>query len=68
MLFNNNLPNTFWGDALLAAVYLYSLIPHSLKDFKTPFEIRKGKKPTYNNIKTWGLKVFYNANREKTKL
>ena len=40
-----------WGEALLAAVYLYNRTPHRSLEFKTPYEIYKGKPPTINHIK-----------------
>jgi hypothetical protein len=37
MIYTANLPLYLWGEALLAAVHLYNITPHSaLKDDSTP--------------------------------
>ena len=51
MLFQANLPQTLWGEALLAAVFIYNRSPHSYLHYKTPYEARLSKKPDISNIK-----------------
>ena len=40
LLYNANLPFILWGEALLAAIYLYNRTPHSQINFKTPYELK----------------------------
>jgi len=55
LLFATGLPKTLWGEAALAAVYLYNRTPHtSLEGFITPYEAKYGEQPDISNIRTWG--------------
>ena len=58
LLFNSNLAKKYWGEALMASVYLYNRTPNSSINYKTPYELRYNKKPDISNIKTWGSLVF----------
>ena len=52
LLYTAKLPNYYWGEAALAATYLYNRTLHSaLEGFITPYEAKKGKKPNIFNIK-----------------
>ena len=57
-----------WGEALLAAVYLYNRTPHRSLEFKTPYEIYKGKTPAINHIRIWGSIAYYHTNKHLAKL
>lgn len=68
MLIYSKAPLYLWGEAILAACYIYNRTPHSSINFKTPYEIYWGSKPNINNIKIWGSIVYYNTNKQLTKL
>ena len=53
MLLSSKLPQNLWGDAILFANYIFNRIPQK-KTNKTPYELWKGKIPTYKYLKVWG--------------
>ena len=59
LLLNSNLNKKMWGEALLAATYLYNRTPHSKLDYKTPFEVKNGELPNIGNIKVFGSLVYF---------
>ena len=59
MLLQAKLSHRYWGEALMATVYIYNRTPHSaLEGFITPYEARHGKPPDILNIKIWGSKAY----------
>ncbi|KAJ4754029.1 Retroelement pol polyprotein-like [Rhynchospora pubera] len=56
--FQAHLPLEFWGECILAAVYLINRTPTRLLANKTPYELLFGKTPTYNAIKTFGCLCY----------
>ena len=58
MLTQSKLPRKYWGEAVLAAGYLYNRTPHSAINFTTPFEAKFGKTPDLSNIYVWGSPVW----------
>jgi hypothetical protein len=71
ILANSKAPNYLWGEALLAATYLYNRTPHSALGFRTPYELYYNIKPDtsiYNNLYTWGSTAYYTINKQITKL
>ena len=67
-IYTANLPRKFWGDALMASVYIYNRTPHSALNYKTPFEAKNGRKPILSNIKIFGSPVYYKNNKPLKKL
>jgi len=70
LLFESGVPKSFWGYALLTAVYLINRSPTSaLKENKTPYEKLKGTKPDLSNLKIFGCvayaKLVKNSKLEK---
>ena len=59
MIFTSNTPKSLWGEAVLAAVYLYNRTPHSGINHKTPYELKYNQKPDISHIRTWGSICFY---------
>jgi hypothetical protein len=59
LLYNSNLPLYMWGEAVLAATYLYNRTPHTSINYKTPFELKYNTKPDISNIRVWGSIAYY---------
>ncbi|KAI5317367.1 hypothetical protein L3X38_037074 [Prunus dulcis] len=57
MMSYTDLPISFWGYALLTAVYLLNRVP-SKSISKTPYELWFGKKPSLYHVKIWGCPAY----------
>ena len=57
MMSHADLPNSFWGHALLTIAYTLKRVPCK-KVEKTPYEIWSGKKPHMSYMKIWGCEVY----------
>lgn len=68
LLLGSNSPNYMWGEALIAAVYIYNRTPHSSLNKRSPYEIYYGYKPNIYTIKTWGSLAYYHTNMARPKL
>ena len=53
LLIQSGLADEMWGEAVLTANYLQNKLPHKQLD-KTPYELWKGRKPSYQYLKGWG--------------
>ena len=53
LLLSSGLPQILWGEAILSANYILSRIPHK-KTNKSPYELWKGRRPSYKYLKVWG--------------
>jgi hypothetical protein len=51
------LPDSFWGFALLSATFLLNRSPTKAAN-KTPYEIWKGKVPNMSFLKIWGCEAY----------
>jgi hypothetical protein len=67
LLFQANLAKKYWGEALIASVYLYNRTPHKGIDYKTPYELRYGDKPNIANIAIWGSLAYKKEPKELAK-
>ena len=68
LMFQSNLPSSFWSYAVRHAVYLLNRVPSSAINFKTPFEILFNHPPNYHDLKVFGCLCFVStqmANRSK---
>lgn len=65
LMFQANLPVSFWGECVLTASHLINRTPSPLLDNQTPFEILFGTSPSYSTIKTFGCLCF--AHNQKAK-
>ena len=65
LMFQGNLPITFWGECVLGAVYLINRTPSGLLHNKTPFEILFGQAPEFDELKVFGCLAF--AHNQKAK-
>lgn len=60
LLAQAGLPLTFWGEAVITAIYLRNRSPTSaLVGRCTPYEMWNGKKPDLTNLKSYGCQVWY---------
>ncbi|RVW46387.1 Retrovirus-related Pol polyprotein from transposon TNT 1-94 [Vitis vinifera] len=53
MLISSSLPQNMWGEAILTTNYLLNKVPKK-KAEKTPYELWKGRKPSYTYLRMWG--------------
>ena len=53
MLNSLGLPHYMWAEALLTTNTILNTIPHK-KTSKSPYELWKGKLPSYKKLKVWG--------------
>ena len=53
MLISSGLPQNIWGEAILSSNYLLNKVPRK-KEEKTPYELWKGKRPSYKYLQVWG--------------
>lgn len=53
MLISSGAPQNLWREALLFANYILNKIPHK-KLSQTPYELWKGREPSYKYLKVWG--------------
>ena len=53
MISHSSLPESLWGEALKAAVYILNRVP-SKAVTKTPYELWTGKKPSIRHLHIWG--------------
>ena len=62
MLYESNLPTSFWAEVVNAANYVlnHCLIHPIMK--KTPYELFKGKKPNISYFRSFGCKCFIHNN------
>ena len=59
MLIKSNAPKYLQGEAILAIIYIYNRTPYNALNFKTLYEIKYNEKPNIDNIKIWGLIIYY---------
>jgi transposase InsO family protein len=64
MMKGKNLSNAFWAKAINTAIYLKNRSPTRCLDNVTPFKSLYGSKPTVNNLKVFGRKVFAHIPKE----
>ena len=53
MLISSGLPQNMWGEAILSANYLLNKVSRKKED-KTPYELWKGREPSYKYLKVQG--------------
>ena len=58
MLISSGLPQNMWGEAVLSANYLLNKIPRKQED-KTPYELWKGRSPSYKHYRNYILSRPY---------
>lgn len=58
LLFQSNLPKTFWTYAVTHAVFLINRIPTQLLANKSPFEVLHGASPDYSVLRSFGCLCY----------
>lgn len=58
MLFNKNMENEMWGEAVLSAVYIINRLPSDALQKRTPYEIWNGRCPDISNIQEFGTYMY----------
>ena len=53
MLISFSLPQNIWGKTILFANYLLNKVPKK-KAEKTPYELWRGRQPSYKYLRVWG--------------
>jgi hypothetical protein len=68
ILISSGLPKSLWGEAVLAATYIYNRTPNSsLPGYISPYEVRTGKKPDISNIRIFGSIAYKREPKELLK-
>ena len=57
MMSHSNLPNSFWGHALLTAAFTLNRVPTKAVQ-KTPYKIWTGRRPSVSFMKIWGCEAY----------
>ncbi|XP_021725291.1 uncharacterized protein LOC110692563 [Chenopodium quinoa] len=65
LMFQGNLPLTFWGECVLGVVYLINRTPSRVLDNKTPFEMLFGVAPNFDELKVFGCLCFVHNQKAK---
>lgn len=69
LMFQSQVPQSLWVEALFTANYLTNLLPSSvLQDNKSPYEVLMSRAPLYTALRVFGCKCFphlkpYTANK-----
>ena len=56
MLISYKLPQNMWGEPILSSNYLLNKIPQKIEE-KTPYELWKGRRPSYKYSRVWGCQA-----------
>ena len=67
LLFQTNVPKSFWSDAILSATHLINRLPSVKLKNKSPLEIIYQQKPNINHLKIFGCVCFVHI-KKKDKL
>nr|GEU36887.1 retrovirus-related Pol polyprotein from transposon TNT 1-94 [Tanacetum cinerariifolium] len=59
MLYEKNLPKTFWAEAVATSVYLLNKLATKAVSGKTPIEAWSGIKPSIQHLKVFGSISYY---------
>lgn len=69
MLFYSGLPNEFWGDAVMYAIYIRNRCLTTADKNKSPYELWTGRKANVSHIRTFGCDAFMHVkDTDRTKL
>ncbi|CAL1360545.1 unnamed protein product [Linum trigynum] len=69
LLSHSKLPQSFWGEALLAAVYVWNRSPSVPLKYDAPEKVWTGKEVSYKHLRVFGCKAFVHIPKdERSKL
>lgn len=60
LLFQANMPNTYWVEALLMATHLFNILPSSVINNEIPFTKLFQKPATYHHLRVFGCLCYPN--------
>ncbi|KAL2931658.1 Retrovirus-related Pol polyprotein from transposon RE1 [Bienertia sinuspersici] len=63
--FQANLPISFWGECILAAVHIINRTPSTVLQNKTPYEMLFDQAPSFDELRVFGCLCF--AHNQRTK-
>lgn len=66
LLLDANLEKSYWGEAMMTAIYLQNRLPTSSTG-KTPYELWFGKRPDLESLKIFGTRAYVFIPKEKRK-
>lgn len=66
--FHANIPISYWGHCVKAAIYLINKIPTAVLHGKSPYEMLYGTKPQLNHLKVFGCLCFVSLLPDLTSL
>ena len=68
LMFQGDLPISFWGECVFSVAYLINRTPSCLLEYKSPYELLFDKVPDYNHLKVFGCLCFaYNRASKQDK-
>jgi len=56
--FHANLPKIFWSECILAATHIINMLPMSILNWQSPFELLHGIAPEYTTLRTISCLCF----------
>ena len=54
LMFHSNVPKKFWSQGVLTAAYLINRLPSKVLNFKSPYEILKGRQIDLSHLRVFG--------------
>lgn len=67
MLFQSGLPLSYWGEAVITAVYLENLIVSKAANMISPYEALTGRKPKITHLHPFGCLAIANIPKQQRK-
>ena len=65
LMLQSHVPKRFWSQGIQSAAYLINRLPSSVLDYKSPFELLKGRKIDISHLRTFGCTCFVHVQADK---